>query len=371
MRIALVRETAPGESRVALVPESVQRLVRAGHHIRVEAGAGARAGALDADYQKAGAEVLEGRAAALEGAELWVRVRRPTLAELEAAPSGSVLASMVGVESPDPLLPLLAERRLTFLALERVPRITRAQSMDVLSSQATVAGYKAVLIGAAELGKLLPMLTTAAGTLAPARALVLGAGVAGLQAIATARRLGAVVAGFDVRAAAREQVLSLGATFVGPEASAEAEGAGGYARAQSEEEQAQTRAALAAVLPLQDLLIATAQVPGRRAPVLVDAAGLASMRPGSVVVDLAAETGGNVAGTRAGERVEISGVVVLGPVQLAATVPVDASQMYSRNVLSLVEHLATKEGALRIDPEDPITSGLLLTLQGQPHGGPT
>jgi len=370
MRIAVVRETAPGEARVALVPETVQRLGRAGHRFRVESGAGVRAGATDADYQKAGAEVVAGRTAALEGAELWARVRRPTLAELEAAPTGSVLASMVGVESPDPLLPVLAQRKLTFLALERVPRITRAQSMDVLSSQATVAGYKAVLLAAAELGKVLPMLTTAAGTLAPARALILGAGVAGLQAIATARRLGAVVAGFDVRAAAREQVLSLGATFVGPEASAEAEGAGGYAKAQSEEELATTRAALAAALPQHDFLIATAQVPGRRAPILVDAGGLASMRPGSVVVDLAAETGGNVAGTRPGERVEISGVVVLGPVQLAATVPVHASQMYSRNVQALVEHLATKEGGVRIDPEDPITSALLLTLQGQPRGGP-
>ena len=369
MRIAVARETAPGESRVALVPETVQRLAKAGHRVRVESGAGARAGAQDADYQKAGAEVVASRAATLDGAELWTHVRRPTLAELEAAPAGSVVASMLGVESPDPLLPLLADRRLTFLALERVPRSTRAQSMDVLSSQATVAGYKAVLLGAMELGKILPMLSTAAGTLAPARALILGAGVAGLQAIATDRRLGAVVAGFDVRAAAREQVLSLGATFVGPEASAEAEGAGGYARAQSEEEQAKTRAALAAALPTQDLVIATAQVPGRRAPVLVDAAGLASMRPGSVVVDLAAETGGNVAGTRAGERVEIAGVVVLGPVQLAATVPVHASQMFSRNVLALVEHLSTKEGALRIDPEDPITSALLLTLQGARRGG--
>jgi H+-translocating NAD(P) transhydrogenase subunit alpha len=273
------------------------------------------------------------------------------------------------VEPAEPLLPALAARRLTFLGLERVPRITRAQSMDVLSSQATVAGYKAVLLGAGELGKLLPMLTTAAGTLAPSRVLVLGAGVAGLQAIATARRLGGVVSGFDVRPAAREQVLSLGATFVGPEVSADYEGEGGYARSLTVEEQAATREALAAAIPQQDLLISTAQVPGRRAPVLIDSKALATLRPGSVVVDLAAETGGNVEGTQAGERVVVGQVVILGPVQLAATVPVHASQMFARNVLALIQHLSTKEGALKIDPQDEITRAMLITLNGQVPGG--
>ena len=276
---------------------------------------------------------------------------------------------MLGVEPLDALVPALAARRLTFLGLERVPRITRAQSMDVLSSQATVAGYKAVLLGAGELGKLLPMLTTAAGTLAPAKVLVLGAGVAGLQAIATARRLGAVVAGFDVRPAAREQVLSLGATFVGPEVSADYEGEGGYARPLTAEEQTKTREALAAAVPQQDLLISTAQVPGRRAPVLLDAKALATLRPGSVVVDLAVETGGNVEGSKPGERVVIGGVVVLGPVQLAASVPLHASQMFARNVLTLVQHLSTKEGALKLDPEDEITKAMLITLNGQVPGG--
>ncbi len=272
MRIAVLRETAPGEARVSLVPEVVQRLGKAGHRITVQRGAGLAAGSTDADYEKAGAQVLESRAEVLTGAELWPRVRRPTSAELEEAPEGLTIVSMLGVEPAEALLPALAARRLTLLGLERVPRITRAQSMDVLTSQATVAGYKAVLIGAAELAKLLPMLTTAAGTLVPAKALVLGAGVAGLQAIATARRLGGVVSGFDVRPAAREQVLSLGATFVGPEVDPSAEAEGGYARAQTAEEEARTRAALAAAIPQQDLLICTAQVPGRRAPVLVDAA---------------------------------------------------------------------------------------------------
>jgi len=369
MRIAVLKEAAPGEARVALVPDVVQRLTKSGHQISIQAGAGLAAGSTDADYEKAGARVHGSRAEALTGAELWARVRRPSGAELGEAPEGICIVSMLGVEPAETLVPALAARKLSFLGLERVPRITRAQSMDVLSSQATVAGYKAVLLGAAELGKLLPMLTTAAGTLAPAKVLVLGAGVAGLQAIATARRLGAVVAGFDVRPAAAEQVLSLGATFVGPEVSADAEAEGGYARAQTAEEQAATRAALAAAIPQQDLLICTAQVPGRKAPVLVDAAALATLRPGSVVVDLAAETGGNAEGTRAGERVVLGGVVLLGPVQLAATVPLHASQMFARNVLALVQHLATKEGALNLDPQDEITKPMLVTLNGQVPGG--
>lgn len=369
MRIAVLRETASGEARVAVVPEVAQRLIKAGHRVTVERGAGLAAGSTDADYEKAGAQVVGSRAEALTGAELWPRVRRPTPQEIQEAPEGCTLVSMLGVEPAEALLPALSARRLTLLGLERVPRITRAQSMDVLSSQATVAGYKAVLLGAAELGKLLPMLTTAAGTLVPAKVLVLGAGVAGLQAIATARRLGAVVSGFDVRPAAREQVLSLGATFVGPEVDASAEAAGGYARAQTAEEEARTRAALAAAIPQQDLLVCTAQVPGRKAPVLVDAATLATLRPGSVVVDLAAETGGNVEGTRAGERVVVGGVTILGPVQLAATVPLHASQMFARNVLTLVQHLSTKEGALKIDPEDEITKPMLVALNGQAPGG--
>ena len=369
MRLAVLRETAPGEARVALVPDVVQRLTKSGHQISVQAGAGLAAGSTDADYEKAGARVHASRAEALTGAELWARVRRPTPAELGEAPEGLCIVSMRGVEPAESLVPALAARKLSLLGLERVPRITRAQSMDVLSSQATVSGYKAVLDAAAEFTHAFPMMMTAAGTVPPARVFVMGAGVAGLQAIATARRLGAVVSGFDVRPAATEQVLSLGATFVGPQASSGAEAEGGYARAQTAEEQAATRAALAAAIPQNDLLICTAQVPGRKAPVLVDAAALASLRPGSVVVDLAAETGGNAEGTRAGERVVVGGVVILGPVQLAATVPVHASQMFARNVLALVQHLATKQGALKLDPQDEITRPMLVTLNGQVPGG--
>jgi len=298
-----------------------------------------------------------------------LQVRRPQDAELKRLKKGAIVVAIMDPYGNDASLRAMADAGITAFAMELLPRITRAQSMDVLSSQATVAGYKAVLLGAAELGKMLPMLTTAAGTLAPARVLVLGAGVAGLQAIATARRLGAVVSGFDVRPAAAEQVLSLGATFVGPKVAADAEAAGGYARAQTAEEQAATREALAAAIPQNDLLVCTAQVPGRRAPVLVDAKALSTLRPGSVVVDLAAETGGNAEGTRAGERVVVGGVVILGPVQLAATVPLHASQMFARNVLTLVQHLSTKEGGLKIDPQDEITRSMLVTLNGQPAGG--
>ncbi len=237
--------------------------------------------------------------------------------------------------------------------------------MDVLSSQATVAGYKAVLLGASELSRLLPMLTTAAGTLAPARVFVLGAGVAGLQAIATAKRLGAVVSAFDIRAAAAEQVKSLGASFVSGElASAEAQTAGGYAKQQTADERGRTLAAIAEHLPSVDLVIGTAQIPGKPAPELITGAMLQRMRPGSVVVDLAAETGGNCAVTRPGERVEVDGVVVLGPLNVAASVPIHASQMFSRNVLTLVQHLV-KDGKLVLDPTDEITRAMLLTYRGE------
>ena len=365
MRIAVAREIDP-EPRVAATPDTVKKLAVLGAEIVVEQGAGLKSGVLDTDYSAAGATVS---ANAVSDADVVLKVRRPANGEVAAYKRGALVIAIMDPDGNEAALAEMAKAGVTAFAMELMPRITRAQSMDALSSQATVAGYKAVLLGAAELGKLLPMLTTAAGTLAPAKVLVLGAGVAGLQAIATARRLGAVVAGFDVRPAAREQVLSLGATFVGPEVSADYEGEGGYARPLTAEEQAKTREALAAAIPQHDLLISTAQVPGRRAPVLVDAQALATLRPGSVVVDLAAETGGNVEGSKPGERVVIGGVVVLGPVQLAASVPLHASQMFARNVLTLVQHLSTKEGALKIDPEDEITKAMLVTLNGQVPGG--
>jgi NAD(P) transhydrogenase subunit alpha len=364
MRISVPAESAPHEHRVALVPESVARLVKAGAEVVVQAGAGAGAHFDDAAYAAAGATVAPDAAATCAGAAVVVRVRRPTGDEVDLIPAGSALVALLQPGAADDVLARLAARRVSALALERVPRISRAQSMDVLSSQSTVAGYKAVLVGAAALGRFLPMLTTAAGSIAPARVFVIGAGVAGLQAIATARRLGGVVSAFDVRAAAREQVQSLGATFVASEAvSAAAEDRGGYARAQDDADRERTLAAIGTHIAAMDLVIATAQIPGRPAPRLVTEAMVRTMKPGSVIVDLAAESGGNCDLTALGETRLAHGVVIVGPANLASTLPVHASQMFGRNVLTLLQHLI-RDGALVIDPADEITGAMLVT-----HGG--
>ncbi len=364
MRIAVPRETAPGERRVGLVPDGVARLVKAGHTVTVEAGAGVAAGIPDDAYVKAGATIAGDAAGALAGAEVVTRVQRPDDAEIALLPPRSVLVSFLQPAANRATLEKLAAREVSALAMELVPRITRAQSMDALSSQATVAGYQAVLLGATHLNKLLPMLTTAAGTLAPGRVFVLGAGVAGLQAIATARRLGAIVSAFDVRPAVREQVQSLGASFVEAEAvSSAAEGAGGYAKELAEEQQQKVLEAVGKVLPTVDLVITTAQIPGKPAPRLITNAMLATMPPGAVVVDLAAETGGNVEATRAGETIARDGVTVIGPLNLASQLPLHASQMYGRNVLTLLQHL-TASGSLQVDVADEITGPMAVT-----HGG--
>jgi NAD(P) transhydrogenase subunit alpha len=364
MHIAVPAETTPGELRVSITPDSVARLVKAGHLVRVQSGAGSHAGFPDAAYESAGASVADS-GAVYEGAELVCRVQPPSADEIVAIPPGATLLSLLQPGRNSVLLDALARHGVTALALELVPRITRAQSMDVLSSQSTVAGYKAVLIGASALPKFLPMLTTAAGNVTPAKVFVIGAGVAGLQAIATARRLGGVVSAFDVRPAAREQVLSLGATFVANDlVAAGAEAAGGYARAQSEDEAERTRAALAAHLREVDLVVTTAQIPGRQAPRLLTADMVAGMRPGAVIVDLAAESGGNCELTIAGETVQSGGVVVIGPVNVPASVPFHASQMFGKNVLALVTHLASKDGALTVDPADEITGAMLVVRDG-------
>lgn len=365
VKIAVLRETAPGERRVALVPESVVRLVRAGVEVRVERGAGDGARVSDDAYQAAGALLQDDAASACEGADVVVHVRRPSPEEAAALPGGTVLVALLQPTPDDELLHSLGERGITCLSLERVPRITRAQSMDVLSSQSTVAGYKGVLMGANALGKFLPMLTTAAGSIPPAKTFVIGAGVAGLQAIATARRLGAVVSAFDIRAAAAEQVKSLGASFVASEVvSAEAEAAGGYAKAQNEDEQARTLRTIGDHIRDMDLVITTAQIPGRKAPTLITEEMVATMHPGSVIVDLAAETGGNCTLTRAGESVEVGGVTVMGPVNIASTVPLHASQMFSRNVLTLLQHLI-REGELTLDPEDEIAAAMTVATAAE------
>ena len=369
MRVSVPRERGPQERRVALVPDSGARLVKAGAVVVGERGAGEGAAATDEAYVAAGAQLADDPRSTCADADVVVRVQRPSLDEAELVPEGAALVCLLGQPGPDAdaLLARLEARQVRTLALERVPRITRAQSMDVLSSQSTVAGYKAVLIGASTLGRLLPMLTTAAGSLAPARAFVIGAGVAGLQAIATARRLGAVVSAFDVRAAAAEQVKSLGATFVAAETLAtDAEVKGGYARAQTEEERARTMAAVGAHLATVDLVVTTALIPGRPAPRLITAAMVGAMKPGAVIVDLAGESGGNCELTRPGETVVAHGVTILGPVNIASTVPVHASQMFSKNVLTLLQHL-TREGALAIDDEDEIAGAMLVTGKRTPQ----
>jgi NAD(P) transhydrogenase subunit alpha len=364
MHIAVPTESSPGELRVAITPDSVARLTKAGHAIRVQSGAGARAGFPDASYESVGATIAAGESV-YDGAELVCRVQPPSPDEIAAMPQGVALLSLLNPGRNSPLLAALAARGVTALALELVPRITRAQSMDVLSSQSTVAGYKAVLIGASALPKFLPMLTTAAGNVSPAKVFVIGAGVAGLQAIATARRLGGVVSAFDVRPAAREQVLSLGATFVANDlVAASAETSGGYARAQSEDEAERTRAALAAHIKEMDLVVTTAQIPGRAAPRLITADMVASMRPGAVIVDLAAESGGNCELTVAGQTVQSGFVSILGPTNVPASVPFHASQMFGKNILALVTHLSTKEGALTLDATDEITGAMTVVRDG-------
>ena len=350
---------------MALVPESVARLVKAGHVVTVQQGAGEASSASDAEYAAAGATLAADFAATVAGAEITCKVQPPSTDEAAALPAGAALLCYLAPTGREAIVAALAARGVQGLALELVPRITRAQSMDVLSSQATVAGYRAVLRGAAEMPRMLPMLTTAAGTIAPAKCFVLGAGVAGLQAIATARRLGAVVSGFDVRPAAQEQIQSLGATVLKVDLAQSAEGSGGYAKAQSEDDAQRTQAAITAHLAGMDLVITTAAIPGRRAPVLISEEAVRGMKPGAVIVDLAAETGGNCALTRAGEVVRAHGVSIIGAVNVPSEAPVHASQMLSRNVLTFLQHV-TKDGALVLDAGDEIVGAMLVTTAPAP-----
>jgi NAD(P) transhydrogenase subunit alpha len=356
MRVGLPRETAPGEQRVGLVPDTLARLE--GFTVAVERGAGLAAGYPDAAYAEAGGELVEDAFADVDGV---VKVQAPSDEETARLGSGEVLVAFLQPLTDPGRIERLRERGVLGFAMESIPRTTRAQAMDALSSQATVSGYKAALIAADRLPRFLPMLTTAAGTIAPARALVLGAGVAGLQAIATLRRLGAAVAGFDVRPAVREQVQSLGASFLDLGVVGE-ETAGGYARELTPEEQRRQQEALEERIPDFDLVITTAAVPGRPAPRLIPASAVERMRPGSVVVDLAAETGGNCELTRPGEVVEVSGVTVVGLLNLPSLMAGHASQLYSRNVSALLAHLAPA-GELTLDWDDEITAGTCVTRE--------
>jgi len=366
MRIAILRETAPREQRVALIPEVASRLVRAGHTVTVESGAGVRAGFFDAAYVEAGTAVAVDAASALREAQVVVRVREPEPSEIAMLPEGASLLGLLGRGDDASRMAQYHARRLSVFSLNTLPRISRAQKMDALSSMAAVAGYKAVLLAANATGRFFPLLMTAAGTVAPARVFVLGAGVAGLQAIATARRLGAVVEAFDVRPAVAEEVQSLGATFVKSDLGEAGVGAGGYARELDDQRQQQVRQLIASRLAQTDVLITTASIPGKPAPRLVTAEMAAQLKPGSVVVDLAAESGGNCEATRPGETVEVDGVTYLGPLDIAATLPAHASQMLSRNLLALITHLAGADGQWRLDFADEITRGCCLCHDGKP-----
>ncbi len=373
MIVAVLKETRPGERRVALAPKSVKALTERGFEIVVESGAGVASGFMDESFTEAGARIAEDAGAALSGASVLAAVRGPQSDDTGALngrlPEDGVLIAFLDPMGDAEGLKSLAEAGTTAFAMEAVPRITRAQKMDALSSQATVAGYRAALLGAQSLGRFLPMLTTAAGTIRPARTLILGAGVAGLQAIATARRLGAVVSAFDVRPAVKEQVQSLGATFLEAELEESAEDEGGYAKALSEEQHKRELELLAAHVPDADIVITTAQIPGRPAPLLVTKDMVERMKPGSVVVDLASETGGNCELTEAGRTVEHAGVKVLGPLDLASTLPVHASEMYGKNVEAFLLHLAP-EGELVLDFDDEITAGACVAHAGELRFGP-
>ncbi len=367
--VAVPREATAGETRVALVPETIARLAKVGCTVQVETRAGEAAGFPDAQYVAAGATIVSDPAALFAHAQVVLKVREPIVRpdgfdEAAALPGGAVL---IGFLRPVPNAPLLARigaAGVTALALERMPRTSRAQKMDALSSMATVAGYRAVLLAAERLPRFFPLLMTAAGTIPPARVFVLGAGVAGLTAIATARRLGALVEAFDVRPAVREEVESLGATFVAPPATdgakassvAGAGGSGAYATVQAEDEEKKERELLASHVAQSDVVITTAQIPDRKAPVLVTRAMVDAMKPGSVIVDLAAESGGNCELTQAGQDVVANAVHVLGPVNVPATLPGHASQMLSRNLAALVL-LFVKDGVLALDFGDDIIAG--------------
>jgi NAD(P) transhydrogenase subunit alpha len=357
MKVGVPRETAAGERRVALVPETVKRLTGSGFEIAVERVAGAAASFPDRAFEEAGATMVDDPYVA----EAVVKVQAPSADEVARLHDRQILIGFLQPLTDREGIERLSGRGVLAFAMESIPRITRAQSMDALSSQATVSGYKAALLAADRLPKFFPMLMTAAGTVAPAKVLVLGAGVAGLQAIATSRRLGAVVSGFDVRPIVREQVESLGATFLDLGVSGE-ETEGGYARELSEEEQRRQQEALEARLQDFDVVITTALVPGRPAPRLIPASAVAAMRPGSVIVDLAAEAGGNCELTEPGEAVVRDDVTIIGYTNLPSTMPFHASQLYSRNVLALLQHLAP-EGELKLDWDDEITASACVTRE--------
>ncbi|MDT8340170.1 MAG: Re/Si-specific NAD(P)(+) transhydrogenase subunit alpha [Longimicrobiales bacterium] len=368
MKVAVLAEVHPGERRVALVPASVKDLLKAGAEVTVQSGAGIPASISDAEYVEAGATVAPDVAATLAGASVLLGVQpRPEgrgPGEVGSLPKGMVVISFMDPLGAPERAKALADAGLSAFSMELIPRTTRAQRMDALSSQANLAGYKAVLLAADHLPKVLPMFMTAAGTIRPGKALVLGAGVAGLQAIATAKRLGAKVEAFDVRPAVKEQVQSLGATFLETEGDVTAEGEGGYAKELSEEQHRKELELIAAHIHDADMVITTAQIPGKQAPLLITEEMVQSMRPGSVIVDMAASTGGNCALSVAGDTVERHGVTIIGPDNLPATVPVHASQLYARNVVTFLLEMV-QDGQLVVDLENDVVGPSCLAHEGE------
>jgi NAD(P) transhydrogenase subunit alpha len=368
MKIAVPRETAEGEARASLTPQVAGALVASGNEVLVQAGAGEAAHFPDAAYREAGATIVPDVAALYGQADLVLRVGRPSDEEIDMLRPEAVLIGTLGTLSNPKLAARLAERGITAISMDAIPRITRAQSMDSLSSQSTVGGYKAVLLAATRLPKFFPLLTTAAGTVRPARGLVMGAGVAGQMSIGTAPRQAAVVEAFDVRPVVKEQVESLGATFIEvpmtDEEKASAQTSGGYAREMSEDYQRRQRELIAERVQAADFVITTALIPGRKAPILVTAEMVKTMQPGSVIVDMAAEAGGNCELTEPGKEVVVNDVTIIGLLNLPATVPTHATQMYAKNIQTLVDHLV-HEGTLNLDLEDEITKGATITHAGK------
>jgi NAD(P) transhydrogenase subunit alpha len=362
-----LRERAPGETRVSLVPEIADKFAALGARVLLERGAGVSAQFPDALYKKV--EWADSSEAVLAAADVLLTVQPLSVAQIQALKPGAVVIGFMQAHAQLDMVRALRERQITGFAMELVPRISRAQSMDALSSQAAIGGYKAALIAANTLDRFLPMLTTAAGTIRPATVLIIGVGVAGLQAIATAKRLGAVVEAYDVRSATREQVKSLGAKFV--ETGVSAEGSGGYARELTDEEKAKQQEVLEARIAVADAVISTAAIPGRRAPRIISRAAVERMKAGAVIVDIAAESGGNCELTQPGQVVEHQGVKIVGPVNLAAQLAFHASEMYARNLYNFLKSAITKEGSLTIDWQDEVFAQSCLTHAGEIKHEPT
>ncbi|MGB3694974.1 MAG: Re/Si-specific NAD(P)(+) transhydrogenase subunit alpha [Spirulinaceae cyanobacterium] len=364
MKIAVAKEIEVGERRVALIPDTVAKLTKKGWEIWVEKGAGSASLCPDEAYQEAGAKLIDDTIALWSEADIILKVAAPKDEEIERLSAGKTLISLLNPLGKPEQVQKLADKKVTTFAMELIPRTSRAQSMDVLSSQAGVAGYKAVLIAAAALPKFFPMLTTAAGTIRPAKVFIIGAGVAGLQAIATARRLGAMVEAFDIRPAVKEEVQSLGAKFVEVKLEENTVAEGGYAKEVSDDSKKRSQELIAESVKNADVVITTAQVPGRKAPVLVTEAMVAAMKPGAVIVDLAGEQGGNCELTEAGKDVQHHGVTIIGPINLPSSVSVHASQMYAKNISTLLQFLI-KESELELDFADDITNSTCLTYNGE------